>query len=708
MDSEPPMPLSQHILIVDDRQNWRDLLHETLTAGGYNVTTAASTAEFRARFAERAYQLVVLDIRLAEDDATNTGGMEILRWLAQAGFLATVKVVMLTAYGTRDQIREAFRFYDVQDFLPKEDFDEPTFLQLVQTILAQPAFPQNSALIAQIAALDEELNHERTARKRVEAALQQAVGATDLTEQRLREATIMRSIGLSTYELTHRLANYLGVQRLDLRTLHRELDRLGITSEIAAQKIASAQAVTNEMGTFIRSVRESLKDIVLEEQHSSEKPQRASLQGILDRAANLFVLPSTIQLIIHTLPEDALVYIVPDQIDDILRNLITNAVEAMPEGGTIRLEAHVQASTVQIIVSDSGPGIPEPRQGRIFDLFYSTKADGSGFGLWSARRNALANGGSLEVRSTSGSGAVFILSLPRADQSSQNAPVPADLHPTSPIDTMSLSEREESAARESRRSDPRALLARNTELEQLVNNLQQREERRTRVLSETAHELRKPVTAIGATARNLLKGLYGELSEKQYNSIETIQRIALKNEHLINNLLARQNLETGKVNLQLTTVDIHGIIEEVLQVHAHECTQKSIHPHHELTNNLHLVSDRHILEQIIRNLVDNAIKFNRSGGNIWISAGSSGAFVEITIRDDGIGIPPEDQERIWEWEYQVGTSALSRGIGYGLPLVRGLATVLGGTVGLTFSAPNQGSIFRLTLPIQVNASAEED
>ncbi len=101
------------------------------------------------------------------------------------------------------------------------------------------------------------------------------------------------------------------------------------------------------------------------------------------------------------------------QATDILRNLFVNAVEAMPHGGTITLRAYDTKQDIAIEVADTGVGIEESMLKRVFDLSYSTKGS-SGFGLWSARRNALANGGELIVRSKLGEGTTFTLSLPKA------------------------------------------------------------------------------------------------------------------------------------------------------------------------------------------------------------------------------------------------------------------------------------------------------
>ncbi|HXM71343.1 MAG TPA: HAMP domain-containing sensor histidine kinase, partial [Thermoanaerobaculia bacterium] len=103
------------------------------------------------------------------------------------------------------------------------------------------------------------------------------------------------------------------------------------------------------------------------------------------------------------------------QIVDILVNLIDNACKAMKEGGAITIRTEAESRHVRLAVSDSGEGIDSSLHEKIFRLFYSATGS-SGFGLWSAQFKAELNGGILEVRSTRGQGATFILTLPRDDQ----------------------------------------------------------------------------------------------------------------------------------------------------------------------------------------------------------------------------------------------------------------------------------------------------
>ena len=111
----------------------------------------------------------------------------------------------------------------------------------------------------------------------------------------------------------------------------------------------------------------------------------------------------------------AAVRVIHSLVVDILRNLMTNAIDAMPEGGKITLKAHNAGRFVALEVIDTGAGIPQQSLSKIFDLFYSTKGS-SGFGLWSARTNALRNQGDLTVKSQEGRGTTFTLLLPGAER----------------------------------------------------------------------------------------------------------------------------------------------------------------------------------------------------------------------------------------------------------------------------------------------------
>ena len=136
---------------------------------------------------------------------------------------------------------------------------------------------------------------------------------------------------------------------------------------------------------------------------------------LLEEAQAIPLLSPTIQIMLTIDDDVASIRVIYSMVADILRNLITNAIDAMPTGGNITLTARNAGRFVAIEVIDTGVGIPLRQQSKIFELSFSTKGS-SGFGLWSARTNALKNHGDLKVKSQIGQGTTFTLLLPRVEK----------------------------------------------------------------------------------------------------------------------------------------------------------------------------------------------------------------------------------------------------------------------------------------------------
>ena len=234
-------------------------------------------------------------------------------------------------------------------------------------------------------------------------------------EQRAMEAEVMSSVGQSTIELSHRLANDLGLTTSYVNNVRRELKSADI----------SLPEVNSNLDKIIRDVQmvldlsKGLKKEVAglrAEGVNSRDCAAISVRNLLrEIAASYPGLPNTVKIRFDIRDDVRSVWGVLTQVKDTLRNLFVNAVEALPDGGSITLGAHNSGENVNLEIKDSGPGIEPARLPRIFDLFYSTKG-GFGFGLWSARRNALANGGDLKVDSKAGVGTTFTLSLRKGPQ----------------------------------------------------------------------------------------------------------------------------------------------------------------------------------------------------------------------------------------------------------------------------------------------------
>ncbi|HYX71351.1 MAG TPA: GAF domain-containing protein, partial [Nitrososphaera sp.] len=239
----------------------------------------------------------------------------------------------------------------------------------------------------------------------------ETVQARREAEKRVKEVEVMSSIGQSTFELSHRLGNDLGLVKSYVNNIRSELEASDrtisqVVNDYLKKIVHDVQVVLKLSQQLKMELQEDTKDLLQPE----VIPIKELLQEIALCHSNI---PTNVAVHLDVDENVEPVKATLDQIKNTLRNLFFNAVEAMPEGGTVTLRARNAGDYVEIEVEDTGMGISPERQGRIFDLFYSTKGS-SGFGLWSARRYALENGGDLSVESQPGKGATFRLLLPAA------------------------------------------------------------------------------------------------------------------------------------------------------------------------------------------------------------------------------------------------------------------------------------------------------
>lgn len=233
-------------------------------------------------------------------------------------------------------------------------------------------------------------------------------------EQRAVSAEEMSSIGQSAFEVTHRLGNYLGLVETYINSIRSELEQQGGMSAVINRKLEQIHESVQAVLSFSRNLKNELANLGRKEE-TAGGPVVVSPRMLLTSAANVPSLPPNIQILLDIEEEVVSVSAIPGLVADILHNLIDNAIQAMPKGGTITLRTRNTGRNVALDVIDTGVGIAPEKLSNIFSLFFSTKRS-SGFGLWSARRNALKNRGDLKVESKVGHGTTFTLLLPRVDE----------------------------------------------------------------------------------------------------------------------------------------------------------------------------------------------------------------------------------------------------------------------------------------------------
>jgi signal transduction histidine kinase len=215
------------------------------------------------------------------------------------------------------------------------------------------------------------------------------------------------------------------------------------------------------------------------------------------------------------------------------------------------------------------------------------------------------------------------------------------------------------------------------------------------LLSAVSHEMRTPLTAIAGFSELLLDE--PTLTAPVRRHVETIFREAGKMQELIQTFLEVRRLKTDQARVDYEVLAARTLLEQAASGSS-DCTSC-----HHLTvdcdDDLAVYGNRRELLQVFRQLAANACRFSPQGGAILLQGRSAGSLIEITITDHGIGIPVEEQERIFEPFYRldIGDRRRVRGIGLGLAMVREIVALHGGTIQVE-SSPGKGSRFLVTLP----------
>jgi signal transduction histidine kinase len=219
-----------------------------------------------------------------------------------------------------------------------------------------------------------------------------------------------------------------------------------------------------------------------------------------------------------------------------------------------------------------------------------------------------------------------------------------------------------------------------------------------------SHEFRTPLNAILGYTSMLLKGVTGELTPHQRRNLERVDSNAHHLLAIINDILDISRIEAGKMPLTLTQFDLKDLVAEVLAEVEPIISRSQLAVTSHLAGDVPLLkTDRQKIKQIVINFLTNAIKFT-SQGSVEVRAGymPDADHITISVADTGIGISPEDRERIFEDFRQADNSPTREytGAGLGLAICRRLAGMLDGTITLD-SEVGRGSTFTLSVPREV-------
>jgi len=237
-----------------------------------------------------------------------------------------------------------------------------------------------------------------------------------------------------------------------------------------------------------------------------------------------------------------------------------------------------------------------------------------------------------------------------------------------------------------------------------ISDLKKAENMRRDFVANVSHELRTPVTIIKGYAETLLDGALESDNLNAKRFVEIIHNHSERLTNLINDILTLSSLESKEALLELNPMDISGTIAKACVLLQERATQKNITIINESTGGSlpRIMADQGRLEQVVVNLLENAIKYTLEGGSLRLFTEDHGEFVRVSVADTGIGIPYKDLPRIFERFYRVDEARTREqgGTGLGLAIVKHIVQLHGGTVSVS-SETGKGSMFSFTVKKQV-------
>jgi len=236
------------------------------------------------------------------------------------------------------------------------------------------------------------------------------------------------------------------------------------------------------------------------------------------------------------------------------------------------------------------------------------------------------------------------------------------------------------------------------------------EEIKTRFLEIISHQLRTPLTAVRWNIESLLRGEVGDLSKRQ----EEVLRITDKNYQnvlvMISDWVEALEVERGLLHLNPEPIDIEAFIDALVREFKSQARLKKLAFRVTVAPGLPLVyADKLKLQYVFSKLLHNAMSYTHEGGRVMLRAAREGAFVRFEVHDSGVGIPPDEQGKIFSKFFRASNATLMQpnASGVGLFVTRTLVEAHGGIVGFS-SVEGSGTVFHFTLPVSETPKAKSD
>ena len=234
-------------------------------------------------------------------------------------------------------------------------------------------------------------------------------------------------------------------------------------------------------------------------------------------------------------------------------------------------------------------------------------------------------------------------------------------------------------------------------LNRMLASLEDSFSRERRFTSDASHELRTPIAVIRAYAESLLTDT--SLSAAHQENVEVILSECRKIQRVIEQMLTLTRAQEHRYPIEMEQICLNNVLDGVLQALRPIADAKSITLHFAADDRIELTADQSLMTQLLLNLTENAVKYGKNGGDVWVNAVHSGSNTRLTVADNGIGISAENLPHIFERFFRADASRDRTGTGLGLSIAEWIVTVHGGTIHVE-SKLKEGTTFVVTLPNQ--------
>jgi len=232
-----------------------------------------------------------------------------------------------------------------------------------------------------------------------------------------------------------------------------------------------------------------------------------------------------------------------------------------------------------------------------------------------------------------------------------------------------------------------------------VTRLTELDRLKSEFVMTASHELRTPLTSIALGIDLLMEGGRRKLDEKEQKLLSAAHEDINRLKILVNNLLDLSKIEAGKMEMEFTHFPVGLIFEKVVSVFKTQAEEKGVNLSYHSPEQISKVKgDLDKIIWVLTNLISNALHYTSKGGHIYLSAEPFLSYIQISVRDDGPGIPFEYQSKVFDKFVQIKSGQVLGGSGLGLAISKEIVRAHGGTIWVD-SSPGKGSTFTFTLSI---------